>query len=215
MRLPYLVRKVQRNVEDYRWGVTTKKSLATLVGWVYKHQVYRVYRIDFAITAPSKISHQHPFSFRILEATDNGVIEQIESFAEFLRGSVREKIADGALCQVAMDEQGKLAGFNLIRFGEVFIPLIELKRVFRPQEAWSEHIAVHKDHRRKGLASQLRYRVFEELRARGIKRLYGGTLRPNTPALKLTRKVGFTEIVDIDYIRFLNFRKWRYRRVRR
>ena len=67
MRLPYLARKVQRNVEDYRWWVTAKKSLATSVASIYKHQVYRIYRIDIETTPPREESNPSRFALRLLD----------------------------------------------------------------------------------------------------------------------------------------------------
>ena len=122
------------------------------------------------------------------------------------------RIEDGAICLAAF-KQEKLAGFNLISFGDVYIPLVELNKAFRKEYAWSEHIAVHKNFRKKGLAIQLRCRILSELKQRGFKRLYGGTLSSNLPALKLARSVGFKELVDIDYMRVLCIKRWRYKRI--
>ena len=107
----------------------------------------------------------------------------------------------------------RIAGFNLISFGNVYIPLMGMTRRFRPCTAWSSHIAVHKDFRKRGLASQIRYAVLRELEEVGCKRLYGGTLSHNIPALKLTRRIGFQEFVDVHYTRALWRRMWRYVRV--
>ncbi len=134
--------------------------------------------------------------------------------AEWMRGELVDKIASGSLCLVILDEN-KVAGFNLITFGGVFIPLIKLKRVFHQHDAWSEHIAVHKNYRRRGLATQLRYRIFDELRRRGYKKLYGGTLVSNKPSLKLAHKLGFKEIADIRYLKILDSKSWRFNRIRR
>ena len=80
--------------------------------------------------------------------------------------------------------------FNLINFEQAILILVKLKKELREGSAWSSHIAVKKEFRRTGLGSQVRYRIFEELRRRGIRRLYGGTLRSNTASLKLTRSWG-------------------------
>ena len=104
--------------------------------------------------------------------------------------------------------------FNLINFEQAILILVKLKKELREGSAWSSHIAVKKEFRRTGLGSQVRYRIFEELKRRGIRRLYGGTLRSNMASLKLTRSVGFTEIVDIHYRKFFSFEDWKYIRVR-
>jgi GNAT superfamily N-acetyltransferase len=213
MRLHVLTRKVQRGVEDYGWWITAKKILARLLAPVYERQLYIIYRADLEEGQPHEELETSDFAFRVLNPNDNSVIEQIEDMVEFLRGEVKEGIAAGDLCLVAL-HNGKLAGFNLITFGEVDIPLIKMKRVFRQREAWSVHIGVHKDFRKRGLGSQLRYRIFDELRRRGIKRLYGGTVPSYVANLKLSRRVGLREFVHVEYINLLGFKTRRYRRRR-
>lgn len=213
MAKPVLARRVQRNLQDYGSWVTVKKILASLLSPVFTYRVYRIYKVDLKAAQPQEELNPHDITFQVLDANDKHVIEQIETLAEFLRGEVEDRIASGDLCLAALHGE-QLAGFNLISFGKVFIPLIEQHRVFRQGEAWSVQIAVHKDFRRRGLGTQLRYRIFDELRKRGVKRLYGGTLRSNAANLKLSRKVGLLEFVDVHYVKVLNFRTWRYRRVR-
>jgi L-amino acid N-acyltransferase YncA len=91
---------------------------------------------------------------------------------------------------------------------------VNLTRKLRPGCAWSEHIAVRKEYRRSGLGAQLRLRIFQELKRRGVRSLYGGTLVTNTASLALARSVGFREIADVHYRKFLSFEKWHYVRVR-
>lgn len=212
MRLSLFVRKFQRNVEDYGWPVTLRKSLGYLFQTFYAHQVYRIYRIDLTEPRPSALCDEQGLSFRILDPDDHQAISQIEKVHEWLQGGLKESIRAGALCLVALQGE-KVAGFNLIGFGEVFMPLVNKKRTFRKGDAWSEQIAVMKDFRQLGLGSQLRYRIFEELGSRGVKRLYGGALTSNVGSLKLARKVGFREIIDIHYFRILGRDIWRYKKV--
>jgi len=154
------------------------------------------------------------FEFGLLRPDDDRYIRQIESQAEGLAGRLKAKLEGNGACLAALYGD-KVAGFNLIAFGEVFIPLVHLKRRFRAEDAWSEHLAVRNEFRRQGIASALRYRIFEELREIGVKKLYGGTLRSNQPALDLARKLGFVDLADVTYSRVFNRRKWQYHRVGR
>jgi len=208
-----LSHKVQRNLEDYGWQVAVKKSVAYLLRAVYFRQVYRLYRIDLDEARLPQDSNPHNFTFKILTVQNVGMIADVENVAEWLRGQLKQKIAAGQLCMVALDGD-KIAGFNLINFRQATLILVNLRRKLRRGVAWSEHIAVNKEFRRTGLGSQLRYRIFEELRKRGFHRLYGGTLCSNTASLKLTRSVGFKEIGDIHYRKLFSFEKWRYNRLR-
>lgn len=213
MNFSLFFRKFQRNLEDYGWPVTLRKGLGFLFKSIYVRQVYRIYRIDLTKPVHSAESGGHGLTFSILGAADDRAIHQIENVHEWLRGGLKESIQFGALCLAAF-EGDVVAGFNLIGFGEVFMPLVNKRRTFHQGHAWSEQIAVHKDFRQKGLGALLRYRIFEELGRRGFKRLYGGALTSNIASLKLARKVGFREIVDIHYISVLGHDTWRYKRVK-
>jgi GNAT superfamily N-acetyltransferase len=208
-----LIHKVQRNLQDYGWQITIKKALAYLVRAVYFRQVYRIYRIDLAGNNPSVGIGTHHFTFEILTTQNVDMIAQIENIAEWLRGQLTQALADGQLCLVALDGD-QVAGFNLINLEHATLVLVNLQRKLRRGSAWSEHIAVKKEYRKTGLGSQLRFRIFHELQKRGIRRLYGGTLRSNIASLSLARSVGFKEIGDIHYRKFFSFEKWRYKRVR-
>jgi len=99
-----------------------------------------------------------------------------------------------------------------LTFGLVSLPFVQLQRIFRPGEAWSEQLSVARDFRGTGVGSCLRRRSFEGLRAMGAKRLYGGTSRSNLAALGVARKAGFVEVADVEYVRILHLRSWRCHR---
>lgn len=208
-----LFHKVRRNWEDYGWSTAAKKTLAYLLRVVYFQQVYRIYRIKLEDAAPPGEGNVQDFQFRMLTARDTDAIAQIEGIAEWLRGRLRGAIAAGQPCLVAMDGD-RVAGFNLIRMDRATLVLVNQTRRLHPRCAWSEHIAVCKDYRRSGLGAQLRFRIFQELKRRGVRRLYGGTLVTNSASLALARSVGFREIADVHYRKILSFKKWRYVRVR-
>ena len=208
-----LAHKVYRNLQDYGWHITVQKTLAYLVRSVYFRQVYRIYRIKLDATKPPEDLNNHHFTFKILTPQNVDTIAQVENIAEWLRGRLTKALADGQLCLVALDGD-HVAGFNLINFDHATLILVNLKKKLRRGFAWSEHIAVKKEFRKAGLGSQLRLRIFQELKRRGIRRLYGGTLRSNTASLALTRSVGFKEVSDIHYRKLFSFEKWWYTRVR-
>jgi len=206
-------RKVRRNWQDYGWNITARKTFAYLVRAVYFRQVYRIYRIKVADAVPPSESNVYGFKFKMLTPRDADAIAQIEAIAEWLRGCLQPAIAAGQPCLAAMDGD-RVAGFNLIRMDRATLVLVNLTRKLRPGCAWSEHIAVRKEYRRSGLGAQLRLRIFQELKRRGVRCLYGGTLVTNTASLSLARSVGFQEIADVRYRKFLSLEKWRYVRVR-
>jgi GNAT superfamily N-acetyltransferase len=208
-----LAHKVHRNLQDYGWHITVQKALAYLIRSVYFRQVYRIYRIKLAETKPSEDNDAHNFTFKILTPQNVDMITQIENIAEWLQGKLKDAIAAGHPCLVALDGD-QVAGFNLINTDHATLVLVNLKKKLRRGRAWSEHIAVKKAYRRTGLGAQLRYRIFQDLKRRGFHRLYGGTLPSNAASLSLARSVGFQVVADVHYSKFFSFEKWRNKRVR-
>ena len=206
------LRKFERNWQDHSLKVAVRKSLAHLCKFAYECTMYRLYKIDLLRSNTETPAGIEGVTFRFLTPADEVGIRQVEENSDWLQGTVQQRLTGGALC-VAAFEGEQLAGFNLASFGEVSMPLVHLSRRFRRDEAWSEQISTVKAFRRHGLGSQLRFRMFEELRRRGIRKFYGGALRDNLPSLKLARRVGFREFVEIRYTRLLTRRKWRYVRV--
>lgn len=209
-----LIRKVQRNTQDYDWKVAAKRSLAGVLVPVFERRVYRIYRIDLdqATEAAGTENTTGQLTFKLLGRAQRDQLKQIEQYAEWLRGELDGKVASGAVCLAALDGQ-TVAGFNLVSFGEVYIPPLRRSRVFHDGQAWSEHIAVFPAYRKRGLATEIRRRMIEHLRQRGTRRLYGGTYRWNVPALKLARRLGFRELADGHYRRVLTFKFWSWTRV--
>jgi GNAT superfamily N-acetyltransferase len=214
MKMRAIIHRVFRNISDYGWAITLQKAAAYLVRGVYFRQVYRIYRINLDTAHPAEDSAASEFTFRLLTPEDLDLIAQVEDTAEWLHGQIKSRLQAGHICLVAL-QGDKVAGFNLINLHEASLILVNRRVTLRKGSAWSEHIAVRKEFRKSGLGAQLRYRVFEALRSRGIHRLYGGTLRSNTVALKLTRAVGFKEIGDVHYLKILSFQEWRFERHRK
>jgi ribosomal protein S18 acetylase RimI-like enzyme len=209
-----LAQKVLRNLRDYGWRITLQKIVTYLVRGICFRQVYRIYRIRLdSIRASDNLGNRN-ITFQILTPQDFELIGQVEDIAEWLRGRLTESLVTREMCLVAL--QGKtLAGFNLVNLKEASIHLVNLRVKLRPGASWSEHIAVRKEFRKSGLGAQLRYRMFEVLRSRGIRKFYGGTLPSNEAALRLARSVGFQEIGDVHYRKLLSREKWRFNRVHR
>ena len=206
-----MIKKVKRNVDDYGWVFTVRTGVGRLFRPIYDRKIYRIYRIKIYKEMPRQ-SENSAFEFKMLEKWDKELIRQVESMAEWLQGELVSRISCHQLCFVALNRQ-RVAAFNLVALNDVFISWISLTKKVKKGEAWSEQISVHKDFRNRSLASELRCHVIDELRKMGIKRFYGGTLTSNEPALRLARRVGFKEIVDVQYCKVGKFIRRRYRRI--
>ena len=209
-----LFRKIERNLQDHGVLYALKAGILYLFKKFYENRIYRIYRIDLSRFMSKPLEHS-ALNFDLLESNklDINIIHQIEKMEEWLKKKVESKLKSGCICLVALDNK-KVIGFNLVAFNEVFIPLINLKKILKSHSAWSEQITVHKDYRGKSMATQLRYRIFAELQKRGIKKFYGGTLITNIPNLKLTRKVEFEEFVDVHYFKIFNRKRHTYKRIK-
>ncbi|UCH89629.1 MAG: GNAT family N-acetyltransferase [Thermoplasmata archaeon] len=206
MSIQNLFRKIVRNIEDFGALATAIKGVCYLFKPIYENRIYTVYGVDLCRIAVHEVE-SNDFYFRIVRPNDHSIIKQIVAMEEWLCGRLACKLRNQSLCIAAMDRK-RVAGFNLISFNEVYIPLLKLTKSLKQDEAWSEQISVHKNCRRKCLATALRYRVFSELKKRDVKMLYGGTLKGNTAALNLARKVGFKELEDIHFINRFGSKKW-------
>lgn len=206
------LRKLRRNLRDYGLGITARKALMHLFKWCYLACDYRIYRIDLDAFTP-RTPAAGSLQYRFITVNDRALIAAIEEMEEWLEGLVEGKLQGGGICLVVTDDQ-RLAGFNLVGFDSLHIPCIERTHRFRERAAWSEQISVSHDFRGKGIASELRYRIFAHLKTRGVRWFYGGAMRNNEASLKLARRVGFRELFDIRFRRVLTYRTWRFAKVR-
>jgi len=211
MSFAVAIKKVRRNLSDYGFGETLRKALSSLAGSVYLERTYRIYRRDLR-TGKFAEEATPGIDLRVIGANDAAAIKDIENMEEWLQGAIKERLSRG-LCVAAFDGE-RVVGFNLVAFDEIYIPLLHMTRRLRPKQAWSEQITVAKDHRKSGLASALRQRVFSELQQRGFRFLYGGTLLTNIASLKSANKVGFKSIADVRYQRVLTREYRTYRRIK-
>jgi RimJ/RimL family protein N-acetyltransferase len=212
MTTPLAIRQFQRNLRDYGTLVTLRKAVARPFQRFFETRAYRIYMIDLRAWQP-RPPVENLLRYRLIGPDDAEVIGQIETLEDWLQGSIERRLRGGAIC-LAAAEGGKVAGFNLVSFGRVRVPLIGVERSFGRNSAWSEQITVNPEFRGRGIASELRYRIFTELKSRGVERFYGGALALNTASLKLARKVGFREIVEVRYRKALGLRSRRYARLK-
>lgn len=205
-----LWKKFLRNYREDSWGAITK-SCKALLSPAFERNVYRVYVRELGHSRFPLPQLDDDLELVLLDPENRCLIDQVEAQAEWLEGHVAARLAAGDIC-VAVVQGKTLAGFNLITFNDAYIPLLRTTRRFRPNSAWSDHISVSPQFRRRGIAKALRLQVFAELASRGIHKLYGGALSGNRPSLQLARSLGFRELADVTYRKFGFKKSWRCRR---
>lgn len=203
--------KILRNYRDYGPFITLGKGVSYLLRALYARQSYLLYKVSLD-GPPGPGFGAEGIAFRLLAPEEEPLVQQIEEMEEWLEGQVARRLREGAVCLVALAGQ-RVAGFNLISFGDVFMPLVEHRHRFPPGTAWSEQISVNRDFRGRGLATAIRLAAFEELRRRGCRRFYGGTLPLNAANLQLCRKVGFRVFVELRHHKLLAFHRWEFLRL--
>ena len=207
-----LLKKMHRNRRDYGSVAAIKKGLSYAFKPFYQSIHFRIYVIDLAKIQLNWVERKG-YSFDILNKNDFEKILQIVEMEEWLTDIIYKKIEGKGLCLI-VSKGAEVIGFNLISLDEAYIPLIKQKRILKEFEAWSDQISVKKKYRRSGIATELRNFAFLELKIRGIKKLYGGTLLKNTASLRLARKTGFKEITDVHFLNVLGHKKWEYYEVK-
>ncbi|MCJ7650918.1 MAG: GNAT family N-acetyltransferase [Candidatus Lokiarchaeota archaeon] len=211
--LNILIRKFKRNLTDYGFFIAVKKMILYPFMDIYKRKVYLIYKKDLVKYEP--VNKNNPsFSFKFFDKKniDQKTINQILAMEEWLIDKIHFILDNGGLCLVALDNSN-VAGFNIVSFNEVNILLVEMQRKFKRHQAWSEQITVRKDYRNKGLGSILRYKMFDELKTKGYKALYGGTMWDNWSNIELSKKVGFEIFLKIKFLRILNKKKYSFERI--
>lgn len=211
--LNILIRKFKRNLNDYGFFIAVKKMFTYPFEKIYKRKDYLIYKKDLRKYAPNEKTNPL-FEYKFYEGNDinEQIVKQILALEEWLIDKLNFILKHGGLCVVALDKD-KVAGFNLVSFNEVYMPLLELNKKFRNNQAWSEQITVSKDYRKQGLGSILRYKMFNELKNRGYRVLYGGTMWDNWSNIELSKKVGFEIFVKVSFKRLFSKKRYTYRRI--
>lgn len=212
MQMSSIGKKLRRNFQDYGLVPTLGKCGLQLLSPVYLSRTFRIYRKNLREPL-AEVRCDQGLRFAEVGLDEGQLLGQIERMEEWLEGRLQELLREGAYCLVLL-EGDRLAGFNLVSFREMHMPLVKVRRRLRPFEAWSEQITVGKDFRGKGVATSLRRKMFQNLTARGIRKLYGGTLSSNKANLGLCRKIGLREIADVRFRRIMRSARWRVTRVR-
>ncbi len=211
--LKILIKKFKRNLTDYGFLIAVKKMILYPFEKVYKKKDYLIYKKDLKQYSPNnKTNPLFQYKFYDSHNMDDQIVKQILSMEEWLVDKMESIIKNGGLCVVALDGTN-VAGFNLVSFNKVYMPLVELNKNFRKHQAWSEQITVSKNYRKQGLGSILRYKMFNELQSRGYKSLYGGTMWDNWSNIELSKKVGFQIFAKISFKRLFNNKQYTYHRI--
>ncbi len=165
-------RKLLRNHRDYGLMVLFGKVANGVLGVLGKRIGAIIYELDPKDNSIA-IADENGFAFVLIDGTDTAIISRIEKMAEWLEGELLHDLSTGKrLCMVALDG-GKLVGFYLAVFGSVFLPTLTVEVELGPGEVWGEEIVISKQYRRRGIATVLKSKVYEELWKRGARSVYG------------------------------------------
>ncbi len=207
-------RKIARNLHDFGPYITFRKSAAYLMKPLFESHSRILYRIELSDFPEMSCGHDDDYEFKRIDAGDIDAIAQIERMEEWLTGKVGALLNTGAVCMTAMQED-RVAAFYLANLKEGIVDKLHLVLSLGPSEAFGEQITVHRDYRRKGLATRLRYFFYRYLRERGVASLYGHRAMDNLASEKSAKKYGSRDLAVFRYVRFLNHSRLQYSPVSR
>ena len=206
-----LKKKFLRHVSDYGMLHSLKRTIRFLFSPVFQKPRLIIYEIDILNTPRKNISTEG-YVFKLLDPKDADFIHQTEEMAEYLKGKLEAKLSENGICMVVIN-QNKVIGFNLASIGEVYLPFLKARVIINKDDAWSDQITIHKDHRRKGLGSALRNRFYAELREKGFKTLYGHRETFNIASERSAKKYTSRLLVKAEYLKIITFEMLRYSKI--
>ncbi len=206
-----IVYKISRNFRDNNPAWAFGKVLALIFRPIFYCRTYLLYRADLRKEdTPPAVGTA--FALCLLQPEDVELVKQIQRMEEWLACRIESVLQGGGICIVALDGD-TVAGFNLISFQEICLPVVCFSRSLRPGKAFSIQITVANRYRRRGLGIALRLEAFKTLRAKGMRYLYGGTDIHNRANLALCRKLGLQGIAEVRLLKIFWRKKTFLRRV--
>jgi GNAT superfamily N-acetyltransferase len=200
-RFVFFQKKYSRNYTDYGLWVSSKKAIAYLFRPFYQKSTFYLYQVDLD-KYNGLIRETSKYVFRMIDPSETVLIDQIEGMEEWLKGTMKKRLESNCLCMVVLDEE-RVVGFIYASTGEGNIPLLRLRVLLGPGEAWGEQITISRDYRRQGLGSRLRSSFYRELKVRGIQRSYGHVQAFNVAGKQSAKKFTLKVMVRAEYKRVL------------
>jgi len=211
MQIKNMLYKLLRNFNDFGFWLCFKKSISYLCKPFYENMVLVVYNVEIEKVVVQEAS-KNDFNFKLVNNKDTYLINQIEKMEEWLQGKVEGKLQRGGICMAIIDRD-KVIGFYLTALGEIFIPLLKMKVIIEPCEAWGEQVTIKKKYRRNGLATELKSKIYSEFKKSGIKTVYGHAALYNKASLKSAEKFKTQHLAVVQYLRYLNYRILKIRKL--
>lgn len=201
-------RKLLRNYYDYGLWVLLRKCILHLIKPLYAKELVILYKIDIT-NATANRNHTNNYTFRFIRSVDTAAIKQIIAMEEWIDDELKDKLSGGSICMGAFDKD-KLIGFYLASFSQTVIPLLTLQLYFKNDVAWGEQITVHRNYRRQNVATELKSRIYFELKNKGIRNVYGNTRASNKAALRSIAYFSPEKAILFRYFRFLSYETLKY-----
>jgi len=145
--------------------------------------------------------------FSFISEDSHEILQQIEELNGISQDFVTKKLVDGGECLVATDT-ARLAGFNLVSYGDIYMHYLERNLMLSNSEVWSEQIFASQPYRQAGVATDLRHIMFHHLAKKGYTKLIGGYLPYNVGAGILAKNLGFVEKEKVTLVKIFGWKKY-------
>ena len=145
--------------------------------------------------------------FSFISEDSHEILQQIEELNGISQDFVTKKLVDGGECLVATDT-ARLAGFNLVSYGDIYMHYLERNLMLSNSEVWSEQIFASQPYRQAGVATDLRHIMFHHLAKKGYTKLIGGYLPYNVGAGILAKNLAFVEKEKVTLVKIFGWKKY-------
>lgn len=206
--IEFQTRKISRNFQDFGFRITIQKSVSYFLKPLFESHSRILYRIKID-AFPQIGSADNDYGFKLVNPDDDDLICQIETMEEWLVRRVKPMLLAGAVCMVAL-QRDHVAAFYLANLESSVIGKLHLEITLGQRDAFGEQITVRKTHRRRGLATRLRYFLYTYLKGNGITTVYGHRTLDNIASKKSAQKYHYEDLAKMQYVRFFNFQRLRY-----
>ncbi len=201
--------KLLRNLHDFGAYITAQKSAAYFLKPLFEFHSRIIYHVKLDVLPQIELV-ENDYKFKLVGLDDNALINQIQAMEEWLVDRMRPMLLSGAVCMAAL-RRGNVAAFYLANLEKGVVSKLHLEIALGERDAFGEQITVHKAHRRRGLATSLRYFSYSYLREKGITSVLGHRAVDNIASKKSAQKYCYTDLAKMQYVRFLNSRRLRYK----
>jgi len=190
-------------LEREGWRAFIDKAADKMLAPLFVHNRILIY--NFTADKPVSVASHPRAIFNELSIND---LPRLEKVMYQSRKAIEKRFKKGDRCFVA-EIDSRIAHYTWLCFGEEYLPSIEKRVRVKENEAYIYNVYTVPSFRREGLFSFVLGQVLKQLQDSGYKKLWVSVLSNNLSSQNAFEKMGFEKETEIEYLRFLIFKKYR------